>query len=174
MPRARSNSTSPVSATSHDKSSGTDPQLASKKDPTLSQRNEAASKKLAERFDSLNQAIALAEQRIKQLKPARAVWVYYNPQSDDPLGGPPCSYELLGIDKVNNQWRLVHALDHDHTDDGPWGVQPLVECPIEIRVRAVSHLQDLRLRVVEANEKFIPEVENAIAEVLNFCEGGQS
>jgi hypothetical protein len=141
------------------------------KELTLSERNEQASKKLTERFDALNQAIALAEQRLKELKPVRPVWAHYNPTGEH--DEPPYAYDVIGMDKVNNQWRLVYAKDDDRNyDSGPWGIQPLTDCPVETRVRAVAELQKLHAKIIESKEKFIPEVEQAINAVLDYCKGG--
>jgi len=143
-------------------------------EPTLAERDSVASKQLVERYDALNQVFAVAEQRLKALKPPRSVWVEYNYDPDFPeQPDSPCGFELLGIDKINSQWRLVHAYGHQlHDEMGPSGIQPLVECPVDIRVRAASMLERLHIEIVEAKERYIPAVELAINQVIDYCKGG--
>lgn len=134
--------------------------------------NDHLNKDLDERFDALNKALCVAELRLKELRPFQAVWVHYNHQTDDVTGAG--LYEALGIDKVNSQWRLVHGHDDDRNEGLPYNVKPLVECPINVRIRAVQELYKLKAKIVAVKEKFIPEVENAITDVLNFCQGGSN
>ena len=140
----------------------------------LAERSEVASKKLAERFDLLNQALTLAEKKLKGLKPPSAVWVYYNWFCEDEMRGGPSSCETLGITKINNEWRLAHGNDHDQNDDGPFNITPLSECAVETRVEAASELPRLHTRIIEIKEAFIPQVDKAVAAVVAYCKGASN
>lgn len=148
------------------------PQAPRTPEQTLAERSEIASKKLAERFDALNQALTLAEKKLKELKPPHSVWVYYKAVCEDESRGGPSSYDVLGISKRDNQWRLVHGHDHDANDGGPFDVQALSECPVEIRVEATNELARLHTRIIEVKEQFIPQVEAAVETALAYCNGG--
>ena len=142
------------------------------KAPTIEERNAQVSKKLAERYDALNQAIAAAEHKLKELKPPFPVWVEYN-HVKQPAGYE--EFEVIGMAKVENQWRLVHGEDNDgHPYGEPAAIQPLTDCSLEVRLQAVIHLEELQERIVERKEQFIPRVEKAIKRVLDFCQGGKS
>lgn len=113
-------------------------------------------KALRTRYDALNQAITLAEQKLKALKPPCAVWL-----SDS--GG-------VGFAKVDSgQWRLVYWSKTERKDGFP-AVTPLVEQPLMVRVAAVSgdNLRRLHEAIVAAKEEFVPEVEAAIRTVEEF------
>jgi len=114
---------------------------------------------LARRFDALNQAIALAEARLKAMRPPHDVWVSYRYEGWRTFS--------IGLAKVDGRWRLAHETRHDK---GGEEVKPLVEMPVAVRVEAVSggSLRVLQTRIVEAKEEFTPEVEAAIRAVEEF------
>jgi hypothetical protein len=132
--------------------------------PTLEQRNKQAEQALATRYDALNQHFAQAELLLKSLKPPHDVWVEYAHSGDEGSGR---YWELLGIAKHQNKWRLCHAYDHDFEDRSD--SVPVVECPIEIRIRAAKLVRQLRERIVKAKEDFVPTVDEAIKELADVC-----
>jgi hypothetical protein len=136
----------------------------------LETRNAAVNNTLAARYDLLNKALAEAETHLKSLRPVRDVRVPYNHTPEGP-DGRFSSWELLVFGKWQGNWRLLHAYDADYSDDGPDGEQPLVECPIEVRVKAVKEIRRLHAEILADKQKFIPEVEEAISEVLKYCAG---
>lgn len=128
----------------------------------LTERNEQITAALEQRYDALNQYLISAEGVLKGLKPPHAVWVWYGE-----LDG---QYQVLGMCKVADQWRLVHGTDHEgNSDGGIFDVKPLADCPIYTRVQACKQLTELHKKIIEAKEKYLPEVDAAIREVAQFC-----
>jgi hypothetical protein len=110
----------------------------------------------------LNRVFTEAEMHLNMLKPLHPVWVSYGHQSCD---GQPDQWELLGIDKHQCKWRLCHAYDHELNDDGPlYEFKPIVECPVDVRVRAAKVVRRLHERIVRSKEEYIPQVDEAIKE----------
>lgn len=115
---------------------------------------------LVTRYDALNQAIALAEQKLKALKPPTASWITIG------IDLPTKSTRQLGFGKVDGLWRITYGV----TGGGRPIVKVLVDMPLLVRVEAVSgdNLRRLHEAVVEAKEEFVPEVEAAIRTVEEF------
>jgi len=129
----------------------------------LDERSRNADKSLAQRYDQLTQLWVDAEKRLKALKVAHDVSVTYNHSE-----GFPDDWELLLVTKYQGQWRLCHAFDCDGQEEGPTHVQPIVECPAEIRVNAVPQLRRLHQRIVESKEEFVSKVDEAIKELAQI------
>lgn len=137
--------------------------------PSLVAHNETVSNLLAQRYDTLNQLFVLAESQLRALKPLRPVWIRYDVKQID---GGPSRWDLLALTKIQDKWRLVHAWDHNLNDDSPpLDIKPIIECPIEVRVRAAQEVRELHAAIVADKERFIPEVEAAIVELVNYCQG---
>lgn len=172
------------------------PPRASSPEPqdAIAGRLEKVGVELTQRLDALNQAIAVAEQKLKEMKPPHNVWVSYIDREPEPSPLRPLSiteslaqatvamsviekvmngpkYALLGIAKVDNQWRLSHATIDPKNPSLAKDLKPLAECPVAIRVQAVSHLAKLREEILKEREAFVPQVEDAIKSVLDFCGG---
>jgi hypothetical protein len=133
---------------------------------TLDERNMRATLELAARFDALNQQFAVAEAALKALKPVRSVYVHYNQEYAD---SGITYFEVLGLEKYQDRWRLVHCFGNDFDEDKPFSTKPLIECPVEIRVRASSQVRKLHAEIVAQKEKYIPAVDAAIQELSDFC-----
>jgi hypothetical protein len=137
-----------------------------KRKPTLAERDQQANQALSTRYDALNLLFNATEQHLKALKPLHGVWVDYNHQSYD---GQPGEWELLGLDKHQGKWRLCHGTDHDLNDYGVLNEQPIVECPVDVRVRAVKVVRQLQEKIVKSKEEYIPTVDEAIKELTDLC-----
>lgn len=141
--------------------------LPGKRKPTLEERNHQADQTLSTRYDALNQAFVEAEQRLKSLKPLHPAWVDYNRDSCD---GQPDRWEVLGLTKHQGKWRLCHAIDNELNDDGSmYDLKPIVECPVDVRVRAAKVVQQLHEKIVKSKEEYIPQVDEAIRELTDLC-----
>jgi hypothetical protein len=136
--------------------------LPGKRKSPLDERNRQAEQALATRYDALNQAFVEAEQRLKALKPLHPVWVDYN---HDYCEGQPDQWELLGLFKHQGKWRLCHATDHEMNDCGFDDIKPVVECPVDVRVRAAKIVRQLHEKIVKSKEEYIPQVDEAIREL---------
>src|SRR5262249_15878994 len=138
-----------------------------KRKPTLPERDRQAEQALSTRYDALNQLLTEAEQRLKSLKPLHPVWVDYDHDSGD---GQPDRWEILGLVKYQSKWRLCHAYDNELNDDGSvYELKPIVECPVEIRVRAAKVVRRLHEEIVKSKEAYIPQVDEAIKELTDLC-----
>jgi hypothetical protein len=120
----------------------------------------------AARYDVLNQLFVEAEQQLKALKPPHPVWVDYSHEFRD---GQPTWWELLGLSKHQGKWRLCHAYDHEINDDGILTeLKPVVECPLDVRVRAAKVVQLLKEQIVKSKEDYIRQVDDAIRLLTAF------
>lgn len=132
--------------------------------PPLAARNEQASQALALRYDALNQELLEIEKRLKALAPPHSVWHDYNRVCvDDDCGH--YRWEMLGLIKYNDKWRLVHAYDADHHDNGFEQIQPLTECPADVRVKAAHVVGELYRKIVASKEEYATRVDEAIKEL---------
>jgi hypothetical protein len=136
---------------------------------TPEQRNQHVNLRLATRFDALNKAFIEAEARLKSLRPIREVWVTYNEAEVDPRGA--IEWELLGISKLQNAWRLVHAFGCNWVDGAPADIKPIVDCPIELRVQAATQVARLYAEIIEDKERYLPLVTDAVKHLQDFCAG---
>ena len=134
---------------------------------SLTERDEQANHALASRYDALNQLFTIAEQHLKSLKPLHPVWVSYDHNHCD---GQPDQWELLGMYQHQGKWRLCHAHDHELNDDGPPDdIKPVVECSVDVRVRAAKIVRELQEKIVKSKEEYIPRVDEAIKELTALC-----
>jgi hypothetical protein len=134
---------------------------------TLDQRNQIAEIALSVKYDALNQLIAQAEKHLKDMKPPHDVWTTYDKYFDEYVGFH--TWHLIGLSKYQGAWRLCHAHDGDMNHDGLWSLQPLVECPIEVRLQSVKHISELQEKIVKAKEEYVPRVDEALKELTAIC-----
>src|SRR5262249_39771199 len=130
--------------------------------PTLAERDQQANQALTTRYDALNLLFVTAEQHLKALKALHPVWVCYAPNEDG-------SYEILGMTKHQEKWRLCHGYDHEQNDGPAIEVRPIMECPIDVRVRAAEVVRELKEKMVKSKEEYIPRVDEAIKQLTDFC-----
>ena len=142
----------------------------------LDERNDEVNQALEARFSQLNAALEAHESKLKAMMVPKDAWVVYHSYEDqDPSSGMAAGeyQSLIGIIKLKGSWRLCHARhyeDYGHPDDEPeW--KPIVEASIEDRLRAAKHIDKLREAIVEAKEKLIPSVEEAIAALAKSLAG---
>jgi hypothetical protein len=140
------------------------------KQSPLDQRDAHVNHALAVRFDALNQQFAAVEAKFRALKPVRPVFVYYDVVSVD---GGPSYWDSLGFQKYNVSWHLVHYWGNDIQDDSELkGITLLADRPVAVRVRAAKEVRRLHEAIIADKEKFVPEVEEAIHELVDYCAKG--
>jgi hypothetical protein len=123
---------------------------------------------LFKRYDALNALWLKAEEEITKLHiPHDVRYAYdgHDPSEFGPNEGKEYYWVCLGVQKIKGKWRVCHGAYYeacDGRDSCPDWI-PIIECSAEIRVEAAEHWPALRQAVVEAAEKFIPRVDEAIA-----------
>jgi hypothetical protein len=139
----------------------------------IDKRNEEINKALESRFAQLNSAIEAYEQKLKRMMvPKDTSIVYDSYQDTDPATGQPWGEHSshVGMIKLRGAWRLCYADHHlSYQQEEPeldW--KPLVEGSIEIRIEAAKHIEKLMQEIVNAKEKLIPEIEQAIASLAQL------
>ncbi|MDP1797156.1 MAG: hypothetical protein Q8K78_06730 [Planctomycetaceae bacterium] len=142
------------------------PKIKKPSDVELSERSENMNDDLASRFDALNTAFNETELHLRALRPIRSVWVNYNQTSDD-YGD--IVREHLGMIKLDEKWQLCHAVEEQDSDGVFSDIQPVVECPIEVRVGAVKAVRMLHQKIVQEKDHFKLVVEDAIKELTDIC-----
>jgi hypothetical protein len=129
---------------------------------TLEKRAVVVESALFERYDELNALWTKAEKELTARHlPHDVAFNYYYPCCPDEYQSDPFA-KYLGIAKVKGQWRICHGECFVHSDqDISW--MPIVECSAYVRVRMTEHLQSLREELVTTSEKFVVQVDKAIA-----------
>ncbi len=69
---------------------------------------------------------------------------------------------LIGIQKLKGKWHICHGV-LEYRDGEISGWTPVAECSTELRIELLDHVDKLFERLVEANEKYVPEIEQAVA-----------
>lgn len=130
--------------------------------PTLEKRAEIAQTALFERYDELTVLWTKAEQELTARHvPHTIEFTYSYPSCAEEADDDPYA-KAIGIAKKNGAWRLCHAERH-YCDQSEYAWTPIVDCSAFTRVHVTKYLPKLREAVVTASERFIPEVDEAIA-----------
>lgn len=130
---------------------------------SIDDQNKELNEVLENRLGQLNSAIAAHEQALKAMMIPRDVCHCYLAEADKDEDGQIAgtSSFYLGMIKWQGAWRLCHGVEYwPGPDDREW--KPLVDSSIPNRLRAASHFDDLRLKIIEEKKKLIPEVEATI------------
>jgi hypothetical protein len=72
--------------------------------------------------------------------------------------------------KPDKEWRLCISTTRTYNIDNredEWGIRPVAECSMEDRIKLVQHFPALKAKMVEARQKLIPVVADAIAALKN-------
>jgi hypothetical protein len=129
-----------------------------------------ASDPLLARYDELNALWNKAEEdfsamRVPHCVPHEVRRVSYGPPEEN---CPPHDVvTFLQWDRYNNQWRILvaHHVYYDTGGDEAGDVKPVAESPMDVRVKMAAHLGELRRKMKDAREAYIPEVAEAIAQM---------
>lgn len=129
--------------------------------PGLEARRQAAVHALHEQFDRLNAVWAEKEKELIAMNVPMDVWHEYKslgPRAEDGNG----ETYLIGVTRWGGKRRLVWSWYDWHREFDP-ETKPIVEAALEDRLEAAPHFEALREKVIEAAEKAIQKVEEAIA-----------
>lgn len=107
-------------------------------------------------YNTLTILINRAEDRLRALRPIRSVWCAY-------------SDGLIGMEKYNNKWRLMHAKPEEGSCDIKM-IKPLQECPVAIRTIAARSIRQLHKAIIEDLESHAPELQRSIDELQAYCD----
>lgn len=130
-------------------------------DPALIKRNQETMSKANPLFNRINQAWEKTERFFQEQGIFLPVSItYYDFYDRD--GVPDGVYEL-GIHKIKGKWRICHGVyfHQDPSQMTEW--TPINECNIELRVEMLKHVSSLFQKLVEANEAYVAEIEQAVA-----------
>ncbi len=140
---------------------------------TIDDQNDELNEALGTRLSQLNAAIEAHEKALKGMTIPRDVWCRYDSDdiTDDNGQSTGRSYDYyVGMIKWQGAWRLCHAMNYseDHASEFSW--KPLVDSSIPDRLRAATHLLELRDKIVTDKKKVIPQIEAAIAGLAKSLE----
>ena len=144
---------------------------------TLDERNDEVNKALEARFSQLNAALEAHEAKLKAMMVPSDTWVMYRSYDDgDNYNGPMGEYQFyIGMVKLRGAWRLCLRkgyecyIDDERSNLGE--IRPVVEASIEERIEVAQHIDKLREGIVQAKEKLVPHVEEAISMLAKSLEG---
>jgi hypothetical protein len=125
--------------------------------PDLESRKDRAVAALHEQFDKLNALWTEKEKELVGMHVPERVWHKYKEEGDD--SGPDDFY-YISLGKWRGQWRLLHCIEHLNSGDSD--DKPIVEAPLDCRLQAAEHFDELRKKVIEAAEKSVAKVQDAI------------
>lgn len=131
-------------------------------DAALKKRNQESISVVTPLFDELNQAWEKIENFFRSqgiLQPAHFAYakVYEFDHAQEPIGE-----NLIAIEKLGGKWRICHGYFHyPAAEYGDW--TPISECSVDRRVLLLDHVASLFESLVESNEKYVPEIEKAVA-----------
>lgn len=140
--------------------------MSESKPITIDERNNELNEALATRLNQLNVAIEHQEKQLKAMMIVCDTQITYR-TGDEIQGGQQVGEHSwhIGVIKLKGGWRLCHATQYEHFH-GAWDEQvdwkPLVDCSIEERIEASSHIAKLREAIVESKQKLMPDLEKAI------------
>jgi hypothetical protein len=126
-------------------------------------REEQVIKSLRERYDQIEALWTEAEEDLKRFRvPHRVEHRYY---SDYEHGYP--EHHGLWWTRYGKGWRIVHEVrtaysevDDKRPDECEW--KPITECPLDLRLAMIAEFENLRKKVIDAAEKAVPALDDAI------------
>jgi hypothetical protein len=133
-------------------------------DSALRNRNKEIIQKATPLFDQLNESWEKIESFFRAQGILQSCYISYDQFGDWPQPDQFNAYgeELLGIEKHKGKWRICFAqLDYGSGEISGW--TPVTEGSTEIRILLLDHVGKLFEMLVESNEKFVPEIEQAVA-----------
>lgn len=128
----------------------------------LEERADVAQATLFAGYDELKELWEAVEAQLTRHHiPHDVGHTYYYPGDEQEYDIDPYEKQL-GMAKAKGKWRLCHSESHiNDQSERDW--TPIVECSAWLRVRMVRYIPKLREAVVAGSERFIPEVQRAIA-----------
>jgi len=147
--------------------------MPEKPEMTIDERNDELNQALTARLEQLNLGIEKQEGELKAMMIARDTQYCYRTAEELDGGRTVGEHSWhIGMIRLKGGWRLCHAAHYFHyqgfEEDIAW--KPLVDCSIEERIEAVSHIGALREEIVKSKESLVPELEKAIEAVAKLTE----
>jgi hypothetical protein len=143
---------------------------------TVDDRAQKARVELFSRCEKLDEQWLKMEGKFAKLPiPCGVVYVYHSYTVTGPDGSEGCVRDCLGIQSFRGRWRICHCSfcvweDCPPRQESELDWTPIANCSPEVRVEAVQHLAGLGREIVEAAERFIPQVDQAIAKLSQALE----
>ena len=135
-----------------------------KVDAALKKRNHEALSEVAPLFDQLNAAWEKIEDFFRSQGILAPTYISYAPLEcwHNSVEPETVGELVLGIEKIKGKWRICHsAYDYRQGEVGTW--TPVSDCSTELRTELLDHVGKLFEKLVESNEKYVPEVQKAVA-----------
>lgn len=131
-------------------------------DAALIERNRMALKQVSPLFDQLNDSWAKIEDFFRRqgiLQSAEHSYGelkhWHNPAESEVYGE-----KLIGVQKIKGKWRICYGEFHHQHGDSDW--TPVSDCNVDVRTEMLNHVGKLFEVLVDANEKYVPELEQAV------------
>jgi hypothetical protein len=71
-------------------------------------------------------------------------------------------------------WRIVHEIRKEYSvigEDDEYERKPIIEWPLDTRVRMILEFEHLRKKVIEAAEATVPKLDEAISSFRKILKG---
>lgn len=133
----------------------------SKLDAALVQRNKQAIEAASPLFDELNKSWDQIEKFLRKQGILHEVEHQIGTLDDLQYGA--YASRLIGIQKRKGEWRVCYGVVHFQDPDEDAGWIPVTECTTDLRIELLEHVAGLFEELVKSNEKFVPEMEKAVA-----------
>jgi hypothetical protein len=138
------------------------------------EREQQIIKALKGRYDEIEALWTKAEEDLKRFRIPHRVEHCYDSNYD--CGGYP-EHRALWWARYGKGWRIVHEvrIAYSEIDDGrpdescEW--KPITECPLDVRLSMISEFENLRRKVIEAAEKAVPTLDEAISSFHKILNG---
>ena len=115
---------------------------------------------LITKYDQLTKAWQAAEKLIGHVP--CPVLLKVNETETADIDGRYVLTEFLGVQRINNTWRLCYGtVRDDYEDIADW--KPVVDCTVEVRVQMAHKFKELLAEIEKVRVAFIPLVDIAIS-----------
>ncbi len=124
---------------------------------------------LTERYDEIEALWNEAEEDLKRFHVPYPVVYWYATGIHEESNG---QYGYgLGFVRYGKGWRICHGeyFEGAHPDEPDW--KPVIECPVDIRIKMMGHFETLRKKVIETAENAVPKLDKAIASFRKVLKG---
>lgn len=130
-------------------------------------REQQIIKALTGRYDEIEALWNEAEEDLKRFRVPYPVVDWY---ATDDLTQPNISYGL-GFVRYGKGWRICHGDYYEgcYPDEPDW--KPIIECPLDIRIKMIARFETLRKKVIDAAENAVPRLDKAIASFRKILKG---
>jgi len=141
------------------------PQLINGNQPPLAKRNEVLRTETEKKLDQLTELWNSVECKILGMQPPRHISHTF---STEESGHGSTYYQLLGLQRYGNKWRLCYGTGDDFEPEEGFSWRPINDCSTEIRVMAANHINALMEEVVRSGKEYLPEIDKAIGKLKDI------